>query len=705
MVFKQTAILEKALSAALRAVRKEGGHLADRAFLWLLDRKDCHAVRLLGGFVRDWELLQIKTRIQHEPALSKPAADNDRDALLQALDRLRTTIGDTSAGAPLHTGHLLLYLIRNEQFVSSRTLAMYAISGEALCDMIRLLPAEDPPLPEGEAEQAVPVPDEPDDSASPETFTTDLTRAAAAGSFDPLIGRDREIERLIRILSRRKKNNPLLIGEAGVGKSALVEGLANRIAAGQIPSALRDKRILSLDMAALIAGTKYRGEFEKRVHSLLKWIERHRDIILFIDEIHLIVGAGAVRQGGLDVANLLKPALARGNLPCIGATTSVEYRRSVARDDALARRFQCVPVRPPSAEETQTILHRLSPRYEQHHGVRYTDEALRACVGLADRYLTGRNFPDKAIDLLDEAGARLDASVTPSPPAEAGTAPASRLVTADTMRRAAEEMSGIPLPNTGADAMQTLSEQLTAAVFGQDRAIAEVIRTVGRMHTGLNDPDRPSSILLFVGPAGSGKRKLAEELAATLFGTRDALIRLDMAAYADRIRLARLTAPPSDPDGGDTLTDAVRQRPASVVLLQHIDRAHPDFFPLLREICENGTLVSDDGQRTDFRHTVIVMTLDTPQEDDGERIGYRTDTAPDDVAPNRQHAAIRRLPADLPERADGIVPFAPLSPPAMRRVVRHAFAPIAVRDGRITLHPGTDTAPPRPHKAGSTAIP
>lgn len=366
MVFRQTATLREALSAGALAAREQGGHLADRAILWLLDRPDNLAVRLLGRFVRPWELLQIATRIRLDPALRKPETDTP-ETLLAALEGLRPALGDLADAAPLHSGLLLLLLLREERFVASRILAMYAIPAVEIATLLRALPAQEEGASEASAEPDTPA-------QQPDAFTTDLTRAAAEGRLDPAIGRDRETDRLIRTLCRRK-NNPLLIGPAGVGKSALVEGLAQRLVQGNVPPPLRGRRLLALDLAALIAGTTYRGDLEQRVHALLRRLEHHREAILFIDELHLIVGAGAGRQEGPDVADLLKPALARGLFPCIGATTPEAYRRTLAGDRALARRFQPLLLEPPSPTETLTILRQLAPRYERHHRVRYSDEA------------------------------------------------------------------------------------------------------------------------------------------------------------------------------------------------------------------------------------------------------------------------------------------------------------------------------------------
>ena len=494
-----------------------------------------------------------------------------------------------------------------------------------------------------------------------EGFGVDLTELAARGLLDPVIGREEEIERIMQILVRRKKNNPVLIGEPGVGKTAIVEGLAQRIVAREVPEPLRNKVIFSLDVAALVAGTKYRGEFEKRMKKLLQVVTKDKNIILFIDELHTIVGAGSA-EGAVDAANILKPALARGELRCIGATTPDEYRKYIEKDSALERRFQKVYVREPSEKETLQILYGLRSRYENHHKVRYTDEALKAAVTLSKRYITDHFLPDKAIDLIDEAGARARLRVFTMPPEiklikmrldevkkekdEAVKAQdyelAAKLkeeekklereyrksynewmkevdgriveVTEEDIAEVVSSWTGIPLKKleeTESEKLLKLEEALHERIVGQDEAIKAVSRAIRRARSGLKDPRRPIGVFLFLGPTGVGKTELAKALAEHLFGDEKALIRFDMSEYMERFAMSRLIGAPPGYVGyeeGGSLTEKVRRRPFSVILFDEIEKAHPDIFNLLLQIMDEGRLTDSQGREVDFRNTIIIMT-------------------------------------------------------------------------------------------------
>ena len=437
-----------------------------------------------------------------------------------------------------------------------------------------------------------------------DNFGTDMTRAAEEGKLDPVVGREREIERLAQILSRRKKNNPVLIGEPGVGKSALAEALAQRIAAGQITPALRGKRVLALDMASMVAGTKYRGDFEERFKNLLEELYRDRSTILFIDEIHIIAGAGAA-EGAIDAASILKPMLARGEIQLIGATTPEEYRKTIQKDSALERRFGRVMVEEPTPAAAETILAGLMPRYERYHGVSIPPEAIHAAVELSVRYLPGRYLPDKAIDLLDEAAAArriADASGN------------RRALTPADIARVVSKASGVPAERVGEaerERLANLEQRLAAEVIGQPQAVAAVASAIRRSRTGLRESGRPIGAMLFLGPTGVGKTQLARTLAKCWFGSEKALLRFDMSEYMERHTVARLLgAPPGyvGHDEGGQLTEAVRRRPYSVVLFDEIEKAHSDIQNLLLQILEDGNLTDSQGRRADFSNTIILLT-------------------------------------------------------------------------------------------------
>lgn len=511
-----------------------------------------------------------------------------------------------------------------------------------------------------------------------DNFGVDMTKAAQENKLDPIVGREKEIERIAQILSRRKKNNPILIGEPGVGKSAIVEGLALRITQKKVSRILFDKRVVALDMASVVAGTKYRGQFEERIKAILNELSKNPNIILFIDEIHTIVGAGGA-TGSLDAANMLKPALARGEIQCIGATTLDEYRKNIEKDGALERRFQKVIVDPTTAEETLQILRNIKDRYEEHHNVKYTDEALEACVKLTDRYITDRNFPDKAIDALDEAGSRMNISNIVVPESiekleaelqeaidkktEAVKNQQYELAASfrDTQRQVAAKleqeentwksqlkeqpeivderkveevvslMSGVPVHRIGASEgvkLVGMKDKLQGAVVGQDKAVEKIVKSIQRNRLGLKDPNRPIGTFMFLGPTGVGKTHLAKKIAEQLFDSADALIRIDMSEYMEKFNVSRLVGAPPGYVGyeeGGLMTEKVRRKPYAVVLLDEIEKAHPDVFNLLLQVLDEGHLTDSQGRKVDFKNTILIMTsnVGTRQlKDFGKGVGF-----------------------------------------------------------------------------------
>ncbi len=455
-------------------------------------------------------------------------------------------------------------------------------------------------------------------------FGVDLTQLARDGAIDPVVGRERETERLLEILSRRKKNNPVLVGEAGVGKSAIVEGLALRIVAGDVPHAIQGKRLFSIDISALVAGTKFRGDFEQRIYELLELLKQSQDTIIFIDEIHTIVGAGST-QGSLDTANILKPALARGEIQTIGATTFDEYRSTIESDSALDRRLQKVVVEPTSEEQSLVILQNIASGYESHHRVIYSEEALVACVELSSRYITDRHLPDKAIDLLDEAGARCSINDRhDAAPAVVLRSDIERIVTMQT---------GIDVEALSKDErrrLQQIESDLNSRVIGQSGAVSRLSRTIRRSRAGLADENRPIGVFMFVGPTGVGKTHLAKELSKWMFGSKRSLIRLDMSEYGESHNASRLIGSPPGYVGygeGGELSEAVRRNPYSVVLLDEIEKAHSDIFNVMLQIFDEGHLTDGAGRKIDFRNTIIIMTSNIGSREVTQRqhtVGYDT---------------------------------------------------------------------------------
>ncbi len=566
------------------------------------------------------------------------------------------------------------------------------------------------------------------DNATPtiNKYGKDITRQAANGDLDPVVGREREIERLAQILSRRKKNNPVLIGEPGVGKSAIVEGLAQRIVQRKVARGLMDKRIVALDMASVVAGTKYRGQFEERIKAIIDEASKSDDVILFIDEIHTIVGAGNA-SGTMDAANLLKPALARGEVQCIGATTLDEYRKNIEKDGALERRFQKVIVDASTPEETIEILNNIKEAYEKHHGVIYTPEAIRACVTLTDRYISDRAFPDKAIDAMDEAGSRVHISKVETPKeieelekqiAEAQenklkAVQAQNFESAanyrdrqeklklelqdfkerweaelDKKRETVDEndiaqvvamMTGVPVQRIAQSEgirLLGMNDELKSKIIGQDEAIEKIARAIRRNRVGLKDPNRPIGSFMFLGPTGVGKTLLAKRLAEFLFNSPDALIRIDMSEYMEKFNVSRLVGAPPGYVGyeeGGQLTEKVRRHPYSVVLLDEIEKAHPDVFNMMLQVLDEGALTDSLGRKVDFKNTIIIMTsnIGTRElKDFGTGVGFNTQ----ELTKERSDSVIRKalnrsFSPEFLNRVDDIITFSSLNKDDILKIV------------------------------------
>lgn len=572
-----------------------------------------------------------------------------------------------------------------------------------------------------------------------DSFSIDLTQAAADGILDPVIGRENEIMRVSQILSRRKKNNPILIGQPGVGKSAIVEGLALRIVQRKVSRVLFNKRIISLDLTAVVAGTKYRGQFEERIRGILNELQKNPDIILFIDEIHTIIGAGSA-PGSMDAANILKPALARGEIQCIGATTTDEYRKSIEKDGALERRFQKVMVEPTTPEETLLILQNIKDRYEKHHHVTYTTEALEACVKFTERYISDRYFPDKAIDAMDEAGARAHISNLPvSKEIEEQEQKIEELhqlknnavkeqnfeqaadyrdqesklqqelevmkaewtkeldknritVNEHTIADIVAMITGIPVQRIGeseTSRLKHMAQELKEQIIGQDQAVDTIVRSIQRSRVGLKDPKKPIGTFLFVGPTGVGKTHLAKKLAEEIFGSEDALIRIDMSEYAEKHTVSRMIgAPPGyiGHDEGGQLTEKVRRKPYSILLLDELEKAHSDVFNILLQVMDEGRMTDGNGNTIDFKNTIIIMTSNcgTRQlKDFGKTIGYSSGINSEmDKALSKSliMKSLNRLFApEFLNRLDEIINFEQLDSENIRRIVDIELKPILKR--------------------------
>ena len=647
------------------------------------------------------------------------------------------------------TEHLLLGLLREEKGIAAQVLTDAGVNLEqARAETLRLLGSEMPtaPAPGGSgAPPAAPKSDKKSKTPALDHFCRDLTQLAAEGSLDPTIGRQKEIERVMEILSRRKKNNPVLIGEPGVGKTAIVEGLAQLIASGQCPDALRDHRVLSLDMAAVIAGTKYRGQFEERLKAVINEIAQNRSVILFIDELHTLVGAGAA-EGAVDASNMLKPSLARGELQCVGASTLNEYRKYIEKDGALERRFQTVIVDPPTVDETIDILKGLRKRYEDHHRVVIPDESLESAAKLSERYITDRFLPDKAIDVIDEAGARARLAAQVPPPEVAALKEKLEQINEEKeasvrdqnferaaalrdqerelqseIRRKQEEWekerqtrrptineegvafivsrwTGIPvtrLQEAETARLLRMEEELHQTVVGQDEAIAVISRAIRRSRAGLKDPKRPIGSFIFSGPTGVGKTELARALAKFLFADANALIRVDMSEYMEKFSVSRLIGAPPGYVGYEdsgTLTKAVRRKPYSVVLLDEIEKAHPDVFNILLQVLDEGNLTDNYGRVIDFKNTVVIMTSNVGARDlvKGKALGFAqpdTRAAFDKMAEKVRDEINKVFNPEFLNRLDDVIVFHPLTREHIAQIVQIVLKDVQKRlgDEELTL--------------------
>ena len=745
--------------------------------LGLLSMNDCRGFHLLEqqgvnvNSLRSESETWIRQHVQNDTARSASLNISRRTEKVLRLTMLESMVTHSKEA---DTEHLLLAIMRENENEACSLLAQKNVSYNVTRNLVQgnadstpntgrrtapqngmgvrddEEPAENPTPNDSQTDVAVA---DKKKSGTPmlDNFGHDLTRAAAEGLLDPLVGRDNEILRISQILSRRKKNNPILIGQPGVGKSAIVEGLAARIIKRQVTRSLFDKRIISLDLAAVVAGTKYRGQFEERIRNIVREVQTHKNIILFIDEIHTIIGAGGA-AGTMDAANMLKPALARGGFQCIGATTIDEYRKSIEKDGALERRFQKVLVEPTTREETLQILHNLRERYEDHHDVRYTDEALAACVNLTERYVSDRSFPDKAIDAMDEGGARAHingqqenstllelenelASVNKrknDAVRERNFAVAAELrgqalqiaanldterkrweletgnecvtVTDTTIADVVAQMTGIPVQRIGESEtarLRGLKSALQTTVIGQDDAVDKITRAIQRSRIGLKDPNKPIGTFMFLGPTGVGKTYLTKQLAERMFGSQDALIRIDMSEFMEKHTVSRLVGAPPGYVGyeeGGQLTERVRRHPYSIILLDEIEKAHQDVFNILLQVMDEGRMTDGNGTTIDFKNTIIIMTSNCGSrqlKEFGQGIGFASSSGLIDNKSGRdviQKALNKQFAPEFLNRLDEIVFFNQISREDIIRMVDLGIKPIMKRVEAMGMHLVVDDA-------------
>jgi len=715
----------------------------EHLLLGIIREGDGTAIKLLNEFHLD--LKQI--RIEIEGTLKKASSTIHQNlANIPLVKQAEKVLKMTYLEAKLYkspmigTEHLLLSILKDENSVACRVLNKYGVIYENVKDELEAMldenttpRAEFPGGQEEESGDSFSAQRKPTDPKSKtpvlDNFGRDLTKMAEADKLDPIVGREKEIERVSQILSRRKKNNPILIGEPGVGKSAIAEGLALRIVQRKVSRVLFNKRIISLDLASLVAGTKYRGQFEERMKAVMQEIEKNPDIILFIDEIHTIIGAGGA-SGSLDASNMFKPALARGEMQAIGATTLDEYRQYIEKDGALERRFQKVLIEPTTVPETVQILNNIKERYEEHHSVTYTPEAIEACVKLTERYITDRHLPDKAIDALDEVGSRVhltninvpqsildierkiedlkdekneviksqqyekaaelrdnerklqDQLETEKTKWEEESKANRVVVTEDHVAEVVSMMCGIPvtrISQTETGKLVNMGDAMKGQVIGQDEAVGKVVKAIQRNRAGLKDPNKPIGSFFFLGPTGVGKTQLAKVLAKYLFDTEDALIRIDMSEYMEKFSISRLVGAPPGYVGyeeGGQLTEKVRRKPYAIILLDEIEKAHPDVFNLLLQALDDGHMTDGLGRKIDFKNTIIIMTsnLGARQlQDFGSGVGFGTKAKEDSKSDNSkaviQSALRKAFSPEFLNRIDDMIMFNSLSREDIHKII------------------------------------
>ncbi|WP_339686670.1 ATP-dependent Clp protease ATP-binding subunit [uncultured Nonlabens sp.] len=739
----------------------------EHLMLGLLRDGDGKAIEILTNLSVDLDSLRRKVEILSPANPNTSTAINEKKNLhltRQAERALKTTFLEAKLfqSTSINTAHLLLCILRNENDPTTKLLNKLKVDYDNVKDEFKMILSQEDGYVEDVSAQSFSDDDSGDDmpdsskenlfspsgdkkvnkkSKTPvlDNFGRDLTKMAEDDKLDPVVGRAEEIQRVSQILSRRKKNNPLLIGEPGVGKSAIAEGLALRIIQKKVSRTLFDKRVITLDLASLVAGTKYRGQFEERMKAVMNELEKNEDIILFIDEIHTIVGAGGA-AGSLDASNMFKPALARGEIQCIGATTLDEYRNSIEKDGALERRFQKVMVEPTSVEETIIILNNIKGKYEEHHNVEYTPEAINACVKLTNRYMTDRFLPDKAIDALDEAGSRIHINNIEVPDqivelekqleevkeeknnvvkkqkyeqaaklrddekklelqlAEAQQAweEASKLhkdtVTEENVAEVVSMMTGIPVNRIATKEMKKLSNlnaSIGDLVIGQEKAVKQVVKAIQRNRAGLKDPNKPIGSFIFLGQTGVGKTQLAKVLASELFDSENSLIRIDMSEYMEKFAISRLIGAPPGYVGyeeGGQLTEKVRRKPYAVILLDEIEKAHPDVFNMLLQVLDDGFLTDSLGRKIDFRNTIIIMTSNVGArklKDFGSGVGFGTAArklAEGDNASSVIQAALKKTFApEFLNRIDDVIVFNSLEKEDIHKIIDIELAKLFAR--------------------------